>query len=134
MGTKNEIKIVSKELTKYRVNLTTTIDIEVYVYAEDAYEAKQLAEQEVSVMEYSNDSIGVEINDSWNWDISRDNDQRIEFVSVSANGYAEAYDAESEGSISLYAREEDGFDEYEKVYTDEQELLDEMAEESKQEQ
>jgi hypothetical protein len=134
MGTKNEIKIVSKELTKYRVNLTTTIDIEVYVYAEDAYEAKQLAEQEVSVMEYSNDSIGVEINDSWNWDISRDNDQRIEFVSVSANGYAEAYDSESEGSITLYAREEDGFDEYEKVYTDEQELLDEIAEESKQEQ
>ena len=85
-------------------------------------------------MEYSNDSIGVEINDSWNWDISRDNDQRIEFVSVSANGYAEAYDSESEGSITLYAREEDGFDEYEKVYTDEQELLDEIAEESKQEQ
>jgi hypothetical protein len=134
METKNEIKIVSKELTKYRVNLKNVIDIEVYVYAEDEYEAKQLAEQEVSVMEYSNDSIGVEINDSWNWDISRDNDQRIEFISVSTNGYTEAYDAESQGSISLYAKEEDGFDEYERVYTDEQELLDEIAEESKQEE
>ena len=124
MGTKNEIKVVSKELTKYRVSLTTTIEIEVDVYAEDAFLAKQIAGQEISVTEYDNDSIQVELNNSWNWDINRDNDQKIELVSVGANGYVHAHDAKSAGSITLYAREEDGFDDYVKVFTDEQELID----------
>ena len=124
MGTKNEIKIVSKELTKYRVSLTTTIEIEVDVYAEDAYEAQQLAEQELSITEYSNDTIGVEIPNSWSQDITRDGDQKMELVSVSAGGYVEAYNSESDGSITLYAREEDGFDDTDKIFIDEDELID----------
>ena len=124
MGTKNEIKVVSKELTKYRVFLTTTIEIEVDVYAEDAYEARQIAEQELSITEYSNDTIGVEIPNSWSQDINRDGDQKMELVSVSAGGYVEAYNSESEGSITLYAREEDGFDDTDKIFIDEDELID----------
>ena len=77
METKNEIKVVSKELNKYLVRMTTTIEIEVYVYAEDKYEAQSLAEQEVCITEYSNDTIGVEINRSWDWDMNRDSDQKI---------------------------------------------------------
>ena len=91
MGTKNEIKVVSKEITKYRVFLTTTIEIEVDVYAEDEYEARQIAEQELSVTEYSNDTIGVEIPNSWSQDINREGDQKMELVSVGAGGYVEAY-------------------------------------------
>ena len=132
MGTKNEIKVVSKELTKYRVSLTTTIEIEVYVYAEDEYEAKQLAEQELSITEYSNDTIGVEIPNSWSQDINREGDQKIELVSVGAGGYVEAYDSQSEGSITLYAREEDGFDDPEKIFISEEDLLEEYAEDEEE--
>jgi hypothetical protein len=124
MGTKNEIKVVSKEFTKYRVFLTTTIEIEVDVYAEDEYEAREIAEQELSVTEYSNDTIGVEIPNSWSQDINREGDQKMELVSVSAGGYVEAYNSESEGSITLYAREEDGFDDTDKIFIDEDELID----------
>ena len=134
MGTKNEIKVVSKELTKYRVSLTTTIEIEVDVYAEDAYEAQQLAEQELSITEYSNDTIGVEIPNSWSQDINREGDQKMELVSVGAGGYVEAYNSESEGSITLYAREEDGFDDYDKVFSSEEELLEEYAEEDEEDE
>jgi len=124
MGTKNEIKVVSKEFTKYRVFLTTTIEIEVDVYAEDEYEARQIAEQELSVTEYSNDTIGVEIPNSWSQEINREGDQKMELVSVSAGGYVEAYNSESDGSITLYAREEDGFDDTDKIFIDEDELID----------
>jgi hypothetical protein len=128
MEKKNEIKVVSKELTKYRVCMTATIDIEVDVYAEEEHEARQIAEQEICVTEYSNDTIGIELNRSWSWDMTRDSDQKIEIVGVSASGYIEEYDTTAKDSIMLYAREEDGFDEYENVFTDEQELLDWYAE------
>ena len=133
MGTKNEIKVVSKELTKYLVRMTTTIEIEVYVYAESKYEAESLAEQEVYITEYSNDTIGVEINRSWDWDLNRDSDQKIELCSVGSSGYTEAYDSEVIDSITLYAREEDGFDDYDKVFTSEEEVIDEYAEEEEEE-
>ena len=128
MEKKNEIKVVSKELTKYLVRMTTTIDIEVYVYAESDYEAQSLAEQEVCVTEYANDTIGIEINRNWDCDLNREGDQKFELAGVSASGYTEAYDCESEGSLTLYAREEDGFDDYDNVFTDEQELMDYYAE------
>lgn len=127
METKNEIKVVSKELTKYRVSLKTTIEIEVDVYAENEFTAKILAGDEVCLTEYSNETIGVEINNSLNWEINREGNQKIELVSVGANGYVEAYDAKSQGSITLYAREEDGFDDWEKVFTEEQELIEEYT-------
>jgi len=133
METKNEIKVVSKELNKYLVRMTTTIEIEVYVYAEDNYEAQSLAEQEVCITEYSNDTIGVEINRSWDWDMNRDSDQKIELCSVGSSGYTEAYDSEVIDSITLYAREEDGFDDYDKVFSSEEELLEEYAEEDEEE-
>jgi len=133
MENKNEIKVVSKELDKYLVRMTTTIEIEVYVYAENKYEAESLAEQEVYVSEYSNDTIGVEINRSWDWDMNRDSDQKIELSSVGASGYTEAYDSEVIDSITLYAREEDGFDDYDKVFSSEEELLEEYAEEEEEE-
>ena len=133
MENKNEIKVVSKELTKYLVRMTTTIEIEVYVYAESKYEAEALAEQEVSVTEYSNDTIGVEINRSWDWDLNRDSDQKIELCSVGSSGHTEAYDSEVIDSITLYAREEDGFDDYDKVFTSEEEVIDEYAEEEEEE-
>lgn len=129
MEKKNEIKVVSKELTKYLVRMTTTIEIEVYVYAEDKYKAEALAEQEVCVTEYSNDTIGVEINRSWDWDMNRDSDQKIELCSVGSSGYTEAYDSEVIDSITLYAREEDGFDDYNNVFSSEEELLEEFDEE-----
>lgn len=129
MGTNNEIKVVSKELTKYLVRMTTTIDIEVYVYAESDYEAQGLAEQEVCVTEYANDTIGIEINRSWDWDMNRDSDQKIELCSVGSSGYTEAYDSEVIDSITLYAREEDGFDDYNNVFSSEEELLEEFDEE-----
>ena len=133
MGTKNEIKVVSKELTKYLVRMTTTIDIEVYVYAESDYEAQSLAEQEVCVTEYANDTIGIEINRNWDCDINREGDQKFEIAGVSASGYTEAYDSEVIDSITLYAREEDGFDDYDKVFTSEEEVIDEYAEEEEEE-
>mgnify|MGYP000739746668 FL=1 len=128
METKNEIKVVSKELNKYLVRMTTTIEIEVYVYAEDKYEAQSLAEQEVCITEYSNDTIGVEINRSWDWDMNRDSDQKIELCSVGSSGYTEAYDSEVIDSITLYAREEDGFDDSDKVFISEEDLLEEYEE------
>jgi hypothetical protein len=128
MGTKNEIKVVSKELTKYRVSMTATIDIEVDVYAEDEHEARNIAEQEVCVAEYANDTIGIEINSHWCVDISRDGEQKVEIVGIGANGFVEEYDTTSKGSIALYAREEDGFEDPENVFTDEQELMDYYAE------
>jgi hypothetical protein len=134
METKNEIKVVSKELNKYLVRMTTTIEIEVYVYAEDKYEAQSLAEQEVCITEYSNDTIGVEINRSWDWDMNRDSDQKIELCSVGSSGYTEAYDSEVIDSITLYAREEDGFDDYDKVFSSEEELLEEYAEEDEEDE
>jgi len=134
MGTNNEIKVVSKELTKYLVRMTTTIDIEVYVYAESDYEAQGLAEQEVCVTEYANDTIGIEINRNWDCDINREGDQKFEIVGVSASGFVEAYDSEKEGSITLYAREEDGFDDYDKVFISEEDLLEEYAEENEDEE
>lgn len=124
MEKKNEIKVVSKELTKYRVSMTATIDIEVEVYAEDENEARNLAEQEVCVTEYANDSVGIELNRSWDWDMTRDSHQKIEISGVTANSFIEEYDTTEIDSITLYAREEDGFDDYDKVFTDEQELLD----------
>jgi hypothetical protein len=133
MGTKNEIKVVSKEFTKYRVFLTTTIEIEVDVYAEDEYEARQIAEQELSITEYSNDTIGVEIPNSWSQDINREGDQKMELVSVSAGGYVEAFDTQSEGSITLYAREEDGFDDTDKIFIDEEELIDYYTDDEEEE-
>jgi hypothetical protein len=48
----------------------------------------------------------------------------MELVSVGAGGYVEAYNSESEGSITLYAREEDGFDDTDKIFIDEDELID----------
>ena len=134
MENKNEIKVVSKELPKYLVRMTTTIEIEVYVYAESKYEAESLAEQEVCITEYSNDTIGVEINRSWDWDMNRDSDQKIELCSVGSSGYTEAYDSEVIDSITLYAREEDGFDDYDKVFTSEEEVIDEYAEEEEEEE
>ena len=128
MEKKNEIKVVSKELTKYRVCMTATIDIEVDVYAEDEHEARNLAEQEVSVTEYANDTIGVEINRHWCMDISREGEQKVEIVSVSVADYIEEYDTTAKESITLYAREEDGFEDPENVFTDEQELFDWYAE------
>jgi hypothetical protein len=133
MEKNNEIKVVSKELTKYLVRMTTTIEIEVYVYAESKYEAESLAEQEVCVTEYSNDTIGVEINRSWDWDLNRDSDQKIELCSVGSSGYTEVYDSEVIDTITLYAREEDGFDDYDKVFTSEEEVIDEYAEEEEDE-
>jgi hypothetical protein len=133
MENKNEIKVVSKELTKYLVRMTTTIEIEVYVYAESKYEAESLAEQEVYITEYSNDTIGVEINRSWDWDLNRDSDQKIELCSVGSSGYTEVYDSEVIDTITLYAREEDGFDDYDKVFTSEEEVIDEYAEEEEEE-
>ena len=128
MEKKNEIEVVSKELTKYRVCMTATIDIEVDVYAEDEHEARNLAEQEVSVTEYANDTIGVEINRHWCMDISREGEQKVEIVSVSVSDYIEEYDTTAKESITLYAREEDGFEDPENVFTDEQELFDWYAE------
>ena len=128
MEKKNEIEVVSKELTKYRVCMTATIDIEVDVYAEDQHEARNLAEQEVSVTEYANDTIGVEINRHWCMDISREGEQKVEIVSVSVSDYIEEYDTTAKESITLYAREEDGFEDPENVFTDEQELFDWYAE------
>ena len=128
MEKKNQIEVVSKELTKYRVSMTATIDIEVDVYAEDEHEARNLAEQEVSVTEYANDTIGVEINRHWCMDISREGEQKVEIVSVSVADYLEEYDTTAKETITLYAREEDGFDDSENVFTDEQELLDWYAE------
>ena len=128
MEKKNEIEVVSKELTKYRVCMTATIDIEVDVYAEDQHEARNLAEQEVSVTEYANDTIGVEINRHWCMDISREGEQKVEIVSVSVADYIEEYDTTAKESITLYAREEDGFEDPENVFTDEQELFDWYAE------
>jgi hypothetical protein len=128
MEKKNEIKVVSKELTKYLVRMTTTIDIEVYVYAESDYEAQSLAEQEVCVTEYANDTIGIEINRNWDCDLNREGDQKFELAGVSASGYTEAYDCESEGSLTLYAREEDGFDDSDKVFISEEDLLEEYEE------
>ena len=124
MEKKNEIKVVSKELTKYRVSMTATIDIEVEVYAEDENEARNLAEQEVCVTEYANDSVGIELNRSWDWDMTRDSHQKIEISGVTASSFIEEYDTTEIDTITLYSREEDGFDEYDKVFTDEQELLD----------
>ena len=123
MEKKNEIKVVSKELTKYRVSMTATIDIEVEVYAEDENEARNLAEQEVCVTEYANDSVGIELNRSWDWDMTRDSHQKIEISGVTASSFIEEYDTTEIDSITLYAREEDGFDDSENVFTDEQELL-----------
>ena len=128
MEKKNEIEVVSKELTKYRVCMTATIDIEVDVYAEDEHEARNLAEQEVSVTEYANDTIGVEINRHWCMDISSEGEQKVEIVSVSVSDYIEEYDTTAKESITLYAREEDGFEDPENVFTDEQELFDWYAE------
>ena len=128
MEKKNEIEVVSKELTKYRVSMTATIDIEVDVYAEDEHEARNLAEQELCVTEYSNDTIGIELNRSWSWDMTRDSDQKIEIVGVSASGYIEEYDTTAKDTITLYAREEDGFEDSENVFTDKQELIDWYAE------
>ena len=128
MEKKNEIEVVSKELTKFRVCMTATIDIEVDVYAEDQHEARNLAEQEVSVTEYANDTIGVEINRHWCMDISREGEQKVEIVSVSVSDYIEEYDTTAKESITLYAREEDGFEDPENVFTDEQELFDWFAE------
>ena len=79
MENKNEIAVLSKELTKYRVSMTATIDIEVDVYAEDEHEAQNIAEQEVCVTEYANDTIGIEINRHWNMDISREGEQKVDF-------------------------------------------------------
>jgi hypothetical protein len=128
MEKKNEIEVVSVELTKFRVCMTATIDIEVDVYAEDQHEARNLAEQEVSVTEYANDTIGVEINRHWCMDISREGEQKVEIVSVSVADYIEEYDTTAKESITLYAREEDGFEDPENVFTDEQELFDWFAE------
>ena len=128
MEKNNQIDIVSKELTKYRVSMTATIDIEVDVYAEDEHEARNLAEQELCVTEYSNDTIGIELNRSWSWDMTRDSDQKIEIVGVSASGYIEEYDTTAKDTITLYAREEDGFEDSENVFTDKQELIDWYAE------
>lgn len=128
MEKKNEIEVVSKELTKFRVCMTATIDIEVDVYAEDQHEARNLAEQEVSITEYANDTIGVEINRHWCMDISREGEQQVEIVGVSASPHLEEYDTTAKESITLYAREEDGFEDPENVFTDEQELFDWYAE------
>lgn len=134
MEKKNQIEVVSKELTKYRVSMTTTIDIEVDVYAEDEHEARNIAMQEVCVSEYANDTIGIEINRHWCMDISREGEQQVEIVSVSASPHLEEYDTTSKESITLYAREEDGFEDSENVFTDEQELLDWYAEDEDDEE
>lgn len=134
MEKKNQIEVVSKELTKYRVSMKATIDIEVDVYAEDEHEARNLAEQEVSVTEYANDTIGVEINRHWSMDISREGEQKVEIVSLSVADYLEEYDTTAKETITLYAREEDGFDDSENVFTDEQELLDWYAEDESEDE
>jgi hypothetical protein len=128
MGTKNEIQIVSKQLIKHLVRMTTTIEIEVYVYAEDKYKAEALAEQEVCVTEYANDTIGIEINRNWDCDINREGDQKFELERVSSSGYVEAYDSEEYEMITLYAREEDGFEDSENVFISEEDLLEKYKE------
>ena len=128
MEKNNQIDVVSKELTKYRVSMTATIDIEVDVYAEDENEARNIAEQEVCVSEYANDTIGIEINRHWCMDISREGEQQVEIVGVSASPHIEEYDTTEKETITLYAREEDGFEDPENVFTDEQELFDWFAE------
>lgn len=133
MEKNNQIAVVSKELTMFRVSMTATIDIEVDVYAEDEREARSLAEQEVCLTEYANSTIGVEINRSWDWDISREGDQKIDIVSVSVGEYAEEYDTTSKDTITLYAREEDGFEDSENVFTDKQELIDWYAQDEDEE-
>ena len=125
MENKNEIKVVSKELTKYRVSLTTTIEIEIDVYAETPNDAERIAQQEVKIYEYS-DSIGVEVEGE---DLTREGDPKVELISISGGGYVEAYDSQEVDSVTLYAREEDGFDNPENVFTSEEDLLEEYSEE-----
>ena len=134
MEKKNQIEVVSKELTKYRVSMTATIDIEVDVYAEDEHEARMLAFQEVCIAEYANHSVGIEINRHWCMDISREGEQKVEIVGFSASPHLEEYDTTAKETITLYAREEDGFDDSENVFTDEQELLDWYAEDEDNEE
>ena len=124
MENNNEIKIVSKELTKYRVSLTTTIEIEIDVYAETPHDAQIIAEQEVKIYEYA-DSIGIEVEGE---DLTRDGDSKVELISVSGGGDVEAYDSEEVDSVTLYAREEDGFDDSDKVFISEEDLLEEYEE------
>lgn len=118
MENKNEIKVVSKELTKYRVSLTTTIEIEIDVYAETPHDAELIAEQEVKMYEYAEGE-----------DLTRNSDSKVELISVSGGGYVEAYDSQEVDSVTLYAREEDGFDNPENVFTSEEDLLEEYSEE-----
>jgi hypothetical protein len=125
MENKNEIKVVSKELTRYRVSLTTTIEIEIDVYAETPHDAQIIAEQEVKIYEYA-DSIGIEVEGE---DLTRNSDSKVELISVSGGGYVEAYDSQEVDSVTLYAREEDGFDNPENVFTSEEDLLEEYSEE-----
>ena len=125
MEKKNEIKVVSKELTRYRVSLTTTIEIELDVYAETPHDAERIAQQEVKIYEYS-DSIGVEVEGE---DLTREGDPKVELISVSSGGYVEANDSQEVDSVTLYAREEDGFDNPENVFISEEDLLEEYSEE-----
>jgi hypothetical protein len=125
MENKNEIKVVSKELTRYRVSLTTTIEIEIDVYAETPHDAQIIAEQEVKIYEYA-DSIGIEVEGE---DLTRNGDSKVELISVSGGGYVEAYDSQETNSITLYAREEDGFDNPENVFISEEDLLEEYSDE-----
>jgi hypothetical protein len=125
MENKNEIKIVSKELTKYRVSLTTTIEIEIDVYAETPHDAELIAEREIKIYEYA-DSIGIEVEGE---DLTREGDNKVELISVSGGGYVEAYDSHEVDSVTLYAREEDGFDNPENVFISEEDLLEEYSEE-----
>ena len=115
------MKTKEKMMKEYRVVVQYTVEVECIVYAEDMYDAKQFAENNISSVEYANDTVGFDCNYD-NLD-SNGNYQKIEIECVSATSFSESDYAEETGNeITLYAKEETDWDNIDEVFTSLDEL------------
>ena len=128
------MKTKEKTMKEFRVVVQYTVEVECVVYAEDEWDAKQFAENNVSPIDYANDTVGFECNYD-NLD-SHGNYQKIEIECVSATSFSESDYAEATGNeITLYATEETDWDNTDEVFTsldDLNEYLEEQNEEDEE--
>ena len=110
------MKTKEKTMKAYRVVVQYTVEVECIVYAEDEYDAKHFAENNISPIDYANDTVGFECNYD-NLD-SHGDYQKIEIDCVCATSFSESDYAEITGNeITLYASEETDWDNTDEVFT-----------------
>lgn len=126
------MKTKQKTLKEFTITLNVMVEVECKVYAEDKYEAEQIAENKVNSVDYANDTIGFECPYD-NID-SFGNLQEVEITCVSACGYIECvHSEEGDEEIILYTKEENDWSDSDEIFSSMDDLKEYHADEISEE-